>query len=223
MPAEYRSERHEMAQVRGRTIFAPVSKEDPKHGRWILPLVVLLLVVFTYTFVNNLPEAEIPITTTSSAADRTTTTESPPETTTTTLAPEVLAFAATVDALAAEAEELRTEADTINTDYPDTTGYGPTRDALSTLRQKTKDFSDRVSEFLINEEVPESAEEQWGDVTTSAAAMQSAADDMFDGLTNTSGSEKRLAALEEYNIAAGTFAQHLEDAKAAAMEPPDSE
>ena len=200
-----------------------MSKEDPKHGRWILPLVVLLLVVFTYTFVNNLPEAEIPTTTTSAAADRTTTTEQPPETTTTTLAPEVVAFAATVDALAAEAEELRIEADAINSDYPDTTGYGPTRDALSTLRQKTTEFSDRVGALSTDGEVPAAAEEQWGDVATSAAAMQAAADGMFDGLTNTSGSETRLAALEEYNIAAGTFAQHLEDAKAAAMEPPDSE
>ncbi len=213
-----------MAQTRGRTIFAPVSKEDPKHGRWILPLVVLLLVVFTYTFVNNLPEAEIPTTTTTAAAaDRTTTTEAPPETTTTTLAPEVVAFAATVDALAAEAEQLRLEADTINNEYPDTTGYGPTRDAMSALREKTKAFNDSVGEISNANEVPEAAEEQWGDVTTSAAAMQIAADNMFDGLTNTSGSEKRLAALEEYNIAAGTFAQHLEDAKEAAMEPPDTE
>lgn len=81
-----------MAQVPGRTIFAPVSKQDPKHGRWILPLVVAALVLFTYTFVNNLPPAETPTTTTAVASERTTTTEPPPETTTTTLAPEVIAL-----------------------------------------------------------------------------------------------------------------------------------
>ena len=56
-----------MAQAARRTIFSRVSKEDPKHGRWILPLVVLALVAFTYTFVNNLPAAETRPTTTVAA------------------------------------------------------------------------------------------------------------------------------------------------------------
>ncbi len=212
-----------MAQVRGRTIFAPVSKEDPKHGRWILPLVVLALVLFTYTFVNNLPPAETPTTTTTAAADRTTTTEPAESTTTTALAPEIVAFIATVDSLSAEADGMRANAQTINDDYnSETTGYGATRDALSDLRVTTSEFNDRVAAMLENE-VPEPAQEEWSDVTTSAAAMQLEADNMFDGLVNSSGSERRLAALEDYNIAAATFVQALEDAKEAAMEPPADE
>ena len=45
-------------------ILAVVSKEDPKHGRWILPVVVAALIGFTYLFVNALPPAEIPVGTT---------------------------------------------------------------------------------------------------------------------------------------------------------------
>ena len=48
--------------------------------------------------------------------------------------------------------------------------------------------------------------------------MQIAADDMLDGLVNTSGSEQRLSALDDYSIAAATFTQALEAAKEAAVE-----
>jgi hypothetical protein len=212
-----------MAQVPGRTIFAPVSKEDPKHGRWILPLVVLALVAFTYTFVNNLPPAETPTTTTVAAGDQTTTTETPETTTTTTLAPEIVAFAATVDSLSAQADEMRARAQTINDEYPDTTGYGATRDALSEIRTETSDFNDAIGEVTNTDTVPVAAREKWGDVTTAAAAMQLAADNMLDGLVNTSGSERRLAALDDYNIAAATLTQALDDAKEAAVEEPASE
>jgi hypothetical protein len=45
---------------------------DPKPGRWILPLVVLGMVAFTYFFVRALPEgAEEPSDTTVSASDTT--------------------------------------------------------------------------------------------------------------------------------------------------------
>ena len=195
-----------------------MSKEDPKHGRWILPLVVLALVLFTWTFVNNLPAAETPLTTTTEATDRTTTTAPPEETTTTTIAPEVIAFVATLDALAAEAEDLRSTAQQINDEYPDTTGYGDTRDALSDLRVATSEFNDRVGEV----QPLTAGEEQWGDVTTAAATMQLEADNMFDGLVNTSGSEKRLTALADFNLAAGTFIQKLADVKEAVTEPEET-
>lgn len=208
-----------MAQVPGRTIFAPVSKQDPKHGRWILPLVVAALVLFTYTFVNNLPPAETPTTTTAVASERTTTTEPPPETTTTTLAPEVIALITTLDALAEDAESLRETAQTINDEFSaETTGYGDTRDAMSDLRVETSDFNDRVGAV----EIPTAGEEQWGDVTIAAATMQLEADNMWDGLVNTSGSEKRLAALDDYNIAAATFVQKLDDVKAAITTPAET-
>ena len=212
--------RHEMAQVPGRTIFSPVSKEDPKHGRWILPLVVLALVVFTYTFVTNLPPAQTPTTTTAGAAGNTTTTAPDEETTTTTTLPEeVVAFVATIDALSSQAEELRTRAQTLNDEYADSNDYGGTREGLSQVRIDTSNFNDAVAGV----EVPARAADKWTDVTTAAAAMQIAADDMLDGLVNTAGSEKRLAALEEYNIAAATFSQELEAAKEAALEPDESE
>lgn len=203
-----------MAQAGGVTIFWRVSKEDPKHGRWILPLVVLALVAFTYTFVNNLPAADTKVTTTAAAETTTTTTEPPEETTTTTLPPEIVAFVTDADTLAATGVDLRSQANTINDEYPDVTGYGATRDLMSALRVDTAAFVEQVGAIVI----PPAAEEKWSDVTTSAAAMQNAADDMFDGLVNTSGSETRLAALDDYNIAAATFDQAIDAAQEAATE-----
>jgi hypothetical protein len=203
-----------MAQAARRTIFSRVSKEDPKHGRWILPLVVLALVAFTYTFVNNLPAAETRPTTTVAADTTTTTTEPPEETTTTTLPEEVIEFVAEADALAATAAEMRTRADTINAEYPDITGYGATREALSTLKADATELVQAVESVSP----PPAAQEKWTDVTTAAAAMEKAADDMLDGLVNTSGSEARLAALEDFNVAAATFDQALDAAKGEATD-----
>ena len=191
-----------------------MSKQDPKHGRWILPLVVLALVAFTYTFVNALPPADSVTTTVVASEGTTTTTEPPPETTTTTLAPDVVEFVATADALSASATELRGRAQTINDEYPDVTGYGATRDALSALKADTATFVEAVNAV----EPPAPAAEKWTDVETAASAMQIAADNMLDGLVNTSGSEARLAALEDYNIAAATFTQAIDAAKTAAIE-----
>lgn len=201
-----------MAHNTGRTILTPVSKEDPKHGRWILPLVVLGLVLFTWTFVNALPAADT-VTTTVVAGEETTTTTAPPEeTTTTTLAPEIVAFVASTDALSATATELRTRAQTINDEYPDITGYGATRDLLSALNQDTEALVAQVAAV----EVPAAAAEKWTDVTTASSAMAIASANMLDGLVNTSGSEARLAALDDYNIAAATFTQALDSAATAA-------
>lgn len=203
-----------MAQVGRRTIFSRVSKQDPKHGRWILPLVVLALVAFTYTFVNNLPAAETKATTTVAAESTTTTTEAAEETTTTTLPEDVIAFVAEADSLAATAVDMRARADTINAEYPDITGYGATRELLSELKADATALREEVEAVVV----PPAAEEKWIDVTTAAAAMEKSADDMLDGLVNTSGSDKRLAALEDFNVAAATFDQALDAAKDAATD-----
>ena len=204
-----------MAQAGRLTIFSRVSKEDPKHGRWILPLVVLALVAFTYTFVNNLPAAETKATTTVAADPTTSTTaEEPEETTTTTLPEDVIAFVSTTDALAARAVEMRARADTINAEYPDITGYGATKELMSELKADTTAFAEDVANVVV----PATAMDKWIDVNTAAAAMEKAADDMLDGLVNTSGSEKRLGALEDYNVAAATFDQAVDAAQDAATD-----
>ena len=176
-------------------------------------MVVLALVAFTFTFVNSLPPAEAPTTTAPQAGGSTTTTEPPEVTTTTTLAPEIVEFVATADALSATADTLSDDAQRVNDDYDDA-GYGATRDALSNLKAETADFVEEVAAV----EEPTAAVDKWNDVTTAAVAMQAGADKMLDGLVNTSGSERRLEGLEDYNIAAATFIQAIDAAKIAATD-----
>ncbi len=88
-----------------------MSKEDPKHGRWILPLVIAGLVGLTYSFVNALPPAEVPL---GSTTIPVTTTTAAPATTTTTLPPEFASFLLLLDGYEATAVQIQTSIDETN-------------------------------------------------------------------------------------------------------------
>lgn len=89
---------------------------DPKPGRWILPLVILGMIGFTYFFVRELPEAS-PDTTL--AAGTTSTTD--PDSTTTTepglTDPEIQAYVGQVNEINTELQALRTELDAANAGF----------------------------------------------------------------------------------------------------------
>ncbi|HEX9854354.1 MAG TPA: hypothetical protein VGC47_03480 [Acidimicrobiia bacterium] len=173
-----------------------MSRADPKPGRWILPIVIAALVIFTYTFVNALPQAEVGPTTTTLAAQDTTTTV--PETTTTTLEPSVQAFLNAVGDFRVTTAELSNDARTTNEDWDARDiEFGDARDLLIDLAGRTQDFAAEVAAF----EVPESVTEVWEDVNASAEDMIQAAEGMIDGLVNAEGSEERLAALDDYAAA----------------------
>ena len=87
-----------------------MSRQDPKHGRWILPLIIVAMVVLTYTFVNSLEPAE--------QVDATDTTAVPPfptvPTTTTTLPADIQAFLVTLDVFESQALAYLDEVNRVN-------------------------------------------------------------------------------------------------------------
>ncbi|MCB2224292.1 MAG: hypothetical protein KQH83_08995 [Actinobacteria bacterium] len=87
---------------------------DPKHGRWILPLIIGAMVLLTFTFVNSLDPAE-------DAGTTTTTAEPPfptePTSSSTTLPPELAAFMVTVDAFETQAAGFGQQVVDINNDW----------------------------------------------------------------------------------------------------------
>ena len=83
---------------------------DPKHGRWILPLIILAMVVLTITFVNSLEPAE-------SEAGTTTTVPPPSTTTTTTLPLDVAAFLVTLDVYETQVNAFLGDIQGINADW----------------------------------------------------------------------------------------------------------
>ena len=77
---------------------------DPRPGRWLLPLVVLGMVLFTYVFVRTLPGADADVVDLDNGTTSSTTTTvaaSDPESTTTTTQPLDAETTAYLDALGA--------------------------------------------------------------------------------------------------------------------------
>lgn len=189
-------------------IFALVSREDPKHGRWILPLVVAGLIGFTYVFVTALPEAEEVAPGSGSASTSTTTTEATTtsSTTTTTLDPEAAAFIEATRTIERNVTDLADLAQQINDSWDtDDVEFAPTRDALQDLETQTATLGDVVTATVV----PEAATADWEAVTTGLEAMQAEAAAMITGLVEAPGSQPRLDALEAYKLAADTVENAL--------------
>ena len=109
------------------TTVSPVISHDPRHGRWILPLIIAAMVVLTYTFVNGIEPAETP-------SGEPEVEEPPfpttPTTSTTTLPPNVAAFMVTLDIFENQLNSFSAEVDRINSRWEtreDT--FGNTRQA----------------------------------------------------------------------------------------------
>ena len=83
---------------------------DPKHGRWILPLIILAMVVLTIVFVTSLEPAE-------QEAGTTTTLPPPSTTTTTTLPTDVAAFMVTLDVYENQLSAFQADVAAINEDW----------------------------------------------------------------------------------------------------------
>lgn len=193
------------------TIVPPVSKADPKHGRWILPLVVAGLIFFTWWFVNNLEPGTVPgaTTTTEAAASSTSSTTSSTTTTTTTLAPEIQALVGTIDELRTQATELNDEAQAVNAAWDEgAASFGVTRDALDSIRARAATLADATSGI----ELPESFTGTWDEIAASASSMADAGDRMYEGFIGPS-SAPRVEALADFTEAAAAMIEALDDAE----------
>lgn len=86
---------------------------DPKHGRWILPLIIAAMVVLTYTFVNSLEPTDDPTGTSSAEPPFPTDATS----STTTLPPEIASFMVTLDIFENQATAFKNQVAQINADW----------------------------------------------------------------------------------------------------------
>ena len=204
-----------------RLSLTPVSRTDPHHGRWILPLVIAGLVGFTYLFVNALPPAPVDSSTSDTTAptgdtgviidDGTANGGTDGTGSSTTVGANDQAFIVLVDDFDTRTAGLAEDAQRINDDWDArTVGLTPTTDALTQLQAQT---SALVGE--INDTVPPlAAADAWAAVTAGAAALNTAALDMFDGLVNSPTADKRLGALETYVTTAADMDTGYELARA---------
>jgi hypothetical protein len=198
-----------------------VSRTDPKPGRWILPLVVLGIVAFTWVFVNALPPA--PDATTGAATattaeppgnvGTTTTVEIVNTTTTSTIPPEIAAFVVSADTVADAADALLLEAAGANDTWESGRNFTLALNSLRDIASRTSDFTESV----VATSVPESLTSVWDPVRVGAEEMLIAADEMVTGLQAPDTGQIRRAALADFSSAVATLTLATSDAKAAAQ------
>jgi len=189
-----------------------VSKEDPKHGRWILPAVVAALIGFTYLFVNALPPAEIPVGTTTTVVAGETTTTTAAATTTTTLPADIAAFLQLVNGYASDATKINSDIDTANTARENGEAeFAETLAAFEAAAVEAQTLSDNVAAT----NPPDIYAAVWPDAVTAAAALPTGANAVIDGLRAPDDGTARREAVAAYAVLTDDFLTALDAVTAA--------
>jgi hypothetical protein len=120
-----------------------VVNPDPKHGRWVLPLIIAAMVLLTYTFVNSIEPADNPTGTSSPDAPFPTDVTS----STTTLPSDVAAFMVTLDIFQNQAETFADDVDQINSQWESREKpFAETRSALVDLKDEISAWENSVAQ-----------------------------------------------------------------------------
>lgn len=192
-----------------------MSKEDPKHGRWILPVVIAALIGFTYLFVTALPPAEIPVGTTTTVVASQTTTTAPTETTTTTLPADIAAFLSLVDGYEATANTIANDIDDTNTAWENRADGVPSfEDTLAAL-EAAKVEAQTLSDSVEATNPPDAYTAVWPDSITTAAALPPGVDAVTDGLRAPDDGTARREAVDAYEVLTAEFLASLDLVRAA--------
>ncbi len=188
---------------------------DPRHGIWILPLVIVGMVGSTAVFVNSLNPGTVPDGTGPGGTVTLDTTETtvaitlPDVTTSTTLPEQEAQYVAAMEALRAESTTLVESAVTINTSWDDRSiSFQQALEQLRELRTQTEAFATSV-EGATPTNLP-LLEPAHLDAVTFAKAMVQAADGMVVGLQDPNSSEGRRVSLEEYQLSGGEFSNSID-------------
>jgi hypothetical protein len=184
---------------------------DPKPGRWILPLVILGMIAFTYFFVRELPSAS-PDTT---LAGGSTTTTSPDGSTSTTTGgtvdPAIVAYVEQVEGINDALQVLRTELVTVNTGFdadPREIEYSEAETRFEAVDTQTAALVDQFNGLTV----PESLQVNHDVLATEIEFAGLAAGDALAGLRSDDPGTLRRNAVEGYSNAADSF-----DAEVAAL------
>lgn len=190
---------------------------DPRPGRWLLPLVILGMVLFTYVFVSALPSAESDGTDLSADATTTTTTSPEDSTTTTTTAPapldpSVQGFLDTVEAQEVQLTGFQTEMASINGQWDAeerTVTYQDTEAALVDLAARVRTWAEDVASVVA----PLGLEGVHTVLSAAAAEAANAADAVVAGLQSSDTGEARRAALDSFDEAVRAFTAAADEAE----------
>jgi len=184
-----------------------VSKEDPKHGRWILPLVVAGLIGFTYVFVNALPAADIAASTTTTSSTTTTVVQT---TTTTTLPSEIRGFLNDVARFETTAQELVTAAQEANDAWENREETGATFDETLAVFEEVAAESRTLADEVAAVTVPDPYVDLWPAAIASSEDMAVTGAAMVQGLRASDDGSARREAVAAYEAAGAAFLASLD-------------
>ena len=173
---------------------------DPKPGRWILPLVILGMIAFTYFFVREIDEASTD-TTLSATPGSTTTTLGDGSTTSTTAAsdldPETQAYLDEIAAINADLQLHRTEVITVNTAFnedPRGIEYSEAETRFEAVVVATEALADRLRAVTPPPALAPNHTTLQGALDQAALTIAEA----LAGLRSTDTGEQRNAAVEAF-------------------------
>ena len=190
---------------------------DPKPGRWILPLVILGMIAFTYFFVRELPEAS-PNTTLVGQPTTTITAESPGTTEDGgggELDPETQAYLDELDQINADLQLLKTEMIAVNDGFDADPREIEYSEAESRLIQVETD-SQALATQLDGLTPPSALEVNHDVLKTTMSFAAGAAGDARAGLQSTDPGDLRRAAAQAFTQAAEDFDTEVGNAHNAA-------
>lgn len=206
---------------------------DPKPGRWVLPLVVLGMVAFTYFFVRALPEgsAETPNGSVPPGSDTTTPTgTTDPTGTTSTSAPDISVDPATqayldgVSAILGSLEELQREMAAVNGGFdadPRTVTYQEAVGRLGVLADSADDLVADIDALTP----PEALTTNHETIRTAVVGAATAADEALAGLQSDDDGSQRRDAVTAFDQAVADMQTAVGNARSAAglAAPPTTE
>lgn len=199
------------------------SNPDPRPGRWLLPLVVLGMVLFTYVFVRQLPGAEVDVdgltNTTSDATSTTTTTTTSGDGTATTgtttpADPVALAYIDSLAALGTQLTGYQTEMASINAAWD----ADPKEIEFSEAEARFVTLSEQVAEWAATAGAltpPPGYEEIHDRIITAATVVTEESLNVIEGFRGP-GSDPRLAAVAQFDQGVTAFQSALEAGRALA-------
>ena len=191
---------------------------DPRPGRWILPLVILAMMAFTYLFVSELPEASPDTTLLSSPTSTTvidTSQTTAPGDTGGTVDDATRAYLDELDEVNAALQVLETEMITVNDGFdaePKQVEYSDAESRMDVVANDTRALADRVAALTV----PSGIEDNHTSVAAAIELCATAADEALAGLRSTDTGELRRAAVAAYTSSAGDFDVEIQNSKAAA-------
>lgn len=182
---------------------------DPKPGRWILPLVVLGMVAFTYFFVRELPEASTETTLVSSPATTTTVPGGDGSTTTstgtgTTLDPETQAYLDAVDTINEELQVQRTDLVSTN----DSFNEDPRGIEFPEAEERFEAIETTVQGMVETQEgltAPSALATNHTSLLTELNLASDSITQALDGLRSTDTGQQRNSAVEAFSTAASNY------------------